>query len=73
MTAQKDNIAGSKFSGSLSVGGNKMNRKYNSFSATAEGLNIPELYTIQNGVSQKTSTYNSQKEVQSLYALGQLS
>lgn len=53
VTAQKDNIADSKFSGSLSVGGNKMNRKYNTFVATAEGLNIPELYTIQNGVSQK--------------------
>ncbi|WP_302285832.1 SusC/RagA family TonB-linked outer membrane protein [Bacteroides clarus] len=73
VTAQKDNIADSKFSGSLSVGGNKMNRKYNTFVATAEGLNIPELYTIQNGISQTTSTYNSQKEVQSLYALGQLS
>lgn len=73
ISAQKDNIAGSKFSGSLSFGGNQMNRKYNSMYASAEGLNIPELYTIQNGVTQKTTTYNSQKEVQSLYALGQLS
>ena len=57
----------------LSVGGNLMNRQYNSFYATAEGLNIPELYTIQNGQSKTTSTSKSEKEVQSLYALGQLS
>ena len=73
VTAQKDKIADSKISGMLSVGGNLMNRQYNSFYATAEGLNIPELYTIQNGQSKTTSTSKSEKEVQSLYALGQLS
>lgn len=73
ISAQKDKLGGSKFSGSLSVGGNIMNRQYNSISATAEGLNIPELYTIQNGQTKTTSTYKSEKEVQSLYALGQLS
>ncbi|MCD8183389.1 MAG: SusC/RagA family TonB-linked outer membrane protein [Bacteroides sp.] len=72
VTAQKDNIADSKISGTLSVGGNIMNRKYNSFFARATGLNIPELYTIQNGMSTTTSTSRSEKEVQSLYALGQL-
>ena len=73
ITAQKDNIANSKFSGMLSFGGNMMNRKYNRLSASATGLNIPELYTIQNGMSKSATTYKSEKEVQSLYALGQLS
>ena len=50
-----------------------MNRKYNSLYSSAEGLNIPELYTIQNGKNVTTSTSKSEKEVQSLYALGQLS
>ncbi len=73
VTAQKDNIAESKFSGMVSVGGNLMNRKYQSISSLAIGLNIPELYTIENGISVTTNTYHSEKEVQSLYALGQLS
>lgn len=73
VTAQKDNIADSKFSGMLSFGGNLMNRKYDRISASATGLNIPELYTVQNGKTKSSSTYKSQKEVQSLYALGQLS
>lgn len=73
ISAQKDKIAGSRFSGSLSFGGNLMNRQYNSLFAVAEGLNIPELYTIQNGQTKTTTTYKSEKEVQSLYGLGQLS
>lgn len=73
ITAQKDNIADSRFSGMLSFGGNWMNRKYDRISASATGLNIPELYTVQNGKTKSSSTYKSQKEVQSLYALGQLS
>lgn len=73
ITAQKDNLGGSKLSGTLSFGGNLMNRKYNSLYSSAEGLNIPELYTIQNGKNVTTSTSKSEKEVQSLYALGQLS
>lgn len=73
ITAQKENIAASKISGMLSFGGNLMNRQYNSLYSSAEGLNIPELYTIQNGKSITTTTYKSEKEVQSIYALGQLS
>ncbi len=73
ITAHKNNLFDSKFSGQVSVGGNNMNRKYNSMYAVAEGLNIPELYTIQNGTIQRTTTYKSEKEVQSLYALGQIS
>lgn len=73
VTAQKRELFNSKFSGQVSVGGNKMNRKYNSQYSVAEGLNIPELYTIQNGIIQRTTSYRSEKEVQSLYALGQIS
>ncbi len=73
ITANKNSIFDSKLSGSLSFGGNLMNRQYNSIYAAAEGLNIPELYTIQNGQSVTVTTYKSEKEVQSLYGLGQLS
>ncbi len=73
ITAQKDNLGGSRLSGMLSVGGNMMNRKYNSQSMLAVGLNIPEVYTISNGIAITPSSYKSEKQVNSLYALGQLS
>ncbi|MDO4511456.1 MAG: SusC/RagA family TonB-linked outer membrane protein [Bacteroidales bacterium] len=73
ITAMKDNINDSKISGMLSFGGNMMNRKYSSVYALATGLNIPELYTIQNGMSVSMSNYRSEKAINSIYALGQLS
>lgn len=72
VTAQKDNINDSRFSGMLSVGGNLMNRKYNSMTITCAGLTIPELYTVSNGMNVTYGSYKSEKEVQSLYALGQI-
>ncbi|MEG0517806.1 MAG: SusC/RagA family TonB-linked outer membrane protein [Bacteroidales bacterium] len=73
LSAVKQNIGNTKLSGSIMIGGNIMNRNSKAIYNQANGLNIPELYTISNGktVSYSDSRYN--KEIQSLYGMGQLS
>ncbi len=73
LSAMKQNIGGTRLSGSLLIGGNIMNRSAKSTFQQATGLNIPELYTISNGKSISSSNYRSNKEIQSIYAMGQLS
>ncbi len=71
LTAAKDNIGGGKFSLSGSVGGNIMHQSNQATSESATGLNIPELYTIGNGMVIAASSSKYQKEIQSVYGMFQ--
>lgn len=73
LMANKDNLFDSKLSGSISFGGNIMDRRSRSLSSDAQGLNIDGLYTIGNGITKSTSNYKSNKQIQSLYSFAQLS
>ncbi len=71
--ANKDNWWGSKFSGSLSFGGNMMHRHSDSMSQRSGGLEIPDFFTISNGMNITASNDEENKSVNSLYGLAQLS
>ena len=73
LVASKDNLMSSKFSGSISLGGNIMDRQRRNLYADAQGLNIDGLYAIANGISTISNNYKYHKQIQSLYAFGQLS
>ncbi|MEF9985833.1 MAG: SusC/RagA family TonB-linked outer membrane protein [Bacteroidales bacterium] len=73
LSAIKQNIGETKLSGSIMLGGNIMNRNSKSIYNQANGLNIPELYTIENGKTVTYSDYRYNKEIQSIYGIGQLS
>lgn len=62
-----------KLSGSVSVGGNLMNAKGNYQLSQAQGLVIPDWYTIDNGVIRESAYSISEKEIRSWYATGSLS
>ncbi len=56
------------------VGGNIMKQGYNRSSQTAVSLEIPEIYTLANSTSiLTTSSYRSDKQINSLYGMLQLS
>ena len=63
ITAHKDNLFSSKLSGNLMFGGNMMHRHYTSTYQQAIGLNIPELYTIENGITINIQTTNTTKKL----------
>jgi len=69
LSAHGDNIGGTKLTLSGSVGGNIMHRKANSTWESATGLNVPELYTISNGMTISASSAKSEKEIQSVYGM----
>ena len=69
LTANKDNIGGSKFSLMGSVGANIMHQNSFATSETATGLNVPELYTIGNGKVIAASSSKYEKEIQSVYGM----
>ena len=73
ITATKDNWWGSKFSGSLSVGGNLMYTKSESFSENSGPLAIPDFFAISNGTNQTMGHYVSEKAVNSVYGFAQIS
>lgn len=73
LTANKENIFDSKFSVMGSVGGNVMHQSNQSTSESATGLNVPELYTIGNGMVIAASSSKYEKEIQSVYGMFQLS
>ena len=50
ITAKKDNIVG-RFGGVLTVGGNLMSQKWTSISASSGQLVVPNLFSVNNGVS----------------------
>jgi len=74
LMAQKDNII-SKLSGSLSFGGNIMDRRSRGLDAnTVGGLNIDGIYALSNTVTAPAPAGQSRshKQVQSIYAFAQL-
>ena len=73
LSAVKSNIGNTKLSGSIMLGGNIMNKSIRSTFDQANGLNIPELYTISNGKAITSTDNKYNKEIQSLYGMGQLS
>lgn len=62
-----------KVKGVLSVGGNLMNSKSNYQLAQAQGLVIPDFYTIPNGVIREAAYTTTEKEIRSWYGTGSLS
>ncbi|GHV14295.1 SusC/RagA family TonB-linked outer membrane protein [Bacteroidia bacterium] len=73
LSAKKDNLFSSKFSGNISFGGNIMDRRSNYLISDAQGLNIDGLYTIANGITKATNNSKSKKQIQSFYGFAQLS
>ena len=73
ITATKDNWWGSKFSGSLSVGGNMMFTQSESLSENSGPLSIPDFFAVSNGEKQTMSHWLSRKAVNSIYGFAQLS
>ncbi|MFV5691417.1 SusC/RagA family TonB-linked outer membrane protein [Flavobacterium sp. LT1R49] len=62
------------FSLSASFGGNALNYKYKSLSASVEGLVVPDVYKLSNGVNMPNiSVGDRYKKVNSLYGLVSLS
>lgn len=55
LTAKKDNIFG-KWSGVATFGGNLMNRQSSSLSANASPLQVPNLFSLNNGTSNASIT-----------------
>ncbi|WP_335964765.1 SusC/RagA family TonB-linked outer membrane protein [Galbibacter sp. PAP.153] len=63
-----------KFSLSASLGGNQRDYKYRRTDASVEGLVVPGVYKLSNGVNNPViQTYDSNKKVNSLYGLLSLS
>ncbi len=64
---------GADFNFSLNVGGNRMDRRYQSNTGEAPELAIPGVYNVANSaVTPKVSNYHSLKRVNSLLGFGQL-
>jgi len=70
--AHKDNLFQTKLSAEASLGGNLMHRRWSSTTQLAQGLNIPELYTIENAITSSSSNSRSQKEIHSLYGFARM-
>ena len=67
LSASKDNIFG-KFGGSVNLGGNLMQQKSTSISANAGELEVPNLFTINNGIDNpKADSGFSEKRINSIY------
>lgn len=73
ITATKDNWWHSRFSGSVSLGGNMMFTKSESFSENSGPLAVPDFFAISNGENQTMGHWVSKKAVNSLYGFAQLS
>lgn len=69
-----NNEFGEKWGFSASVGGNRMQFKYRRTDAAIDGLVVPGVYKLSNGINNPTvATYDRNKEVNSLYGLLSLS
>lgn len=72
LSAAKDNIFG-KFGGSVNLGGNLMQQKSSSINANAGELEVPNLFSINNGKSTPSASSGfSEKRINSLYGTLQL-
>ena len=61
------------FSASFSVGGNQLTQYNSSTNLDARNLKVPGVYNVSNAVDIRPSSALREKEIQSLYAMGQLS
>ena len=67
VNAQKDNIFG-KFGGLVNVGGNLMDRTFSSLSSNSGELEVPDLFTLNNGKNSPSVTESySHHKINSLY------
>jgi TonB-linked SusC/RagA family outer membrane protein len=67
LTAKKDNIFG-KLGGTATFGGNLMNRQSSSLSASANPLQVPNLFSINNGTSAASINQDlSKHDIYSVY------
>ena len=72
VSAQKDNIFG-EWGGAASFGGNLMDRKSSNLSASVGQLNIPDLFSLNNGVSTPgVGQGYSHRKMNSLYGTAQI-
>ena len=73
LTYSNDNIT-PDFGLSVSLGGNSMNYEYRRINASVEGLVVPGVYKLANGVNSPIiTTSNSDKRVNSFYGLASFS
>jgi TonB-linked SusC/RagA family outer membrane protein len=72
LTMNKDNILGSKFSGSFSVGGNMMHRRSDGYSMSSNGLVIPDFFSMSNAKNLNSANSYSQKSINSAYSFLQI-
>ncbi|MDP4186010.1 MAG: SusC/RagA family TonB-linked outer membrane protein, partial [Bacteroidota bacterium] len=73
LTLNKDKLFDSKFSGSLSLGGNRMDQRSDSYYESANGLVIPDFYAMSNAKNLNAGNSVSKKAIHSVYGFGQLS
>lgn len=72
LTAAQDNLFG-KFGGAITVGGNLMAQKNSSLSSNAGELEVPNLFSLNNGKDNPTVSQGfNQKKINSLYGTVQL-
>lgn len=73
LSARKDNLVG-KFGGMLSVGGNLMQTNFSSLSSSVGLLVVPNLFSLNNGVSPAgVSEGISKRSINSVYSSAQIS
>lgn len=73
ITLNKDEWFGSKFSGSLSIGGNLMHVHSHSSNLGTGALEVPNAFFIKNGTAISASNDVSNKAVNSVYGMASLS
>jgi TonB-linked SusC/RagA family outer membrane protein len=72
ISARKDNLFG-KFGGAATVGGNLMAQKYSSISANSGQLVVPDLFSLNNGVSSPSVGEGfNERRINSMYGSVQL-
>jgi hypothetical protein len=69
--ADKSELFDTKWGASLSIGGNAMHSQSRMSNINANGLVIPDFYSINNGENVRATHYLYEKKINSLYAFGQ--
>lgn len=71
LTADKSELFDTKWGASLSVGGNMMQTQNRNSNMNANGLVVPDFYSINNGQNIRATHNLYEKKINSLYAFGQ--
>lgn len=73
ISAGKEDLFG-KLGGTISVGGNLMSQKYSHINANSGELEVPNLFSLNNGINSPTiNERNTQKKINSVYGTMQIS